>query len=138
MSPFPSSPERAQALHAVIEGAAFSLGAIAYRRARRREGAPSAFTGMPLWVLAGCLLGAGIGNKVVALLEQPQSLDLADAWGPLLVGQSMVGGLLGGLVGTEIAKRLVGWRTSTGDLFVGPILLGLVVGRVGCFLAGLH
>jgi phosphatidylglycerol:prolipoprotein diacylglycerol transferase len=138
MSPFPSSPERAHALHAVIEGAALALGAIAYRSARRRAGAPSAFTGKPLWVLAGCLLGAGIGNKVVPWLEQPQSVDLADAWGVLLGGQSIVGGLLGGLVGTETAKRLVSWRASTGDLFVGPILLGIAVGRIGCFLAGLH
>jgi phosphatidylglycerol---prolipoprotein diacylglyceryl transferase len=130
MSLFPSSPERAHALHAAIEGVALALGAIAYRSARRR--------GKPLLILAGCLLGAGIGNKVVAWLEQPRSVDLAVDWGLFLGGQSMVGGLLGGLLGTEIAKRLVGWRASTGDLFVGPVLLGLVVGRVGCFLAGLH
>lgn len=138
VSPFPSSPEGAHALHATIEGAAFALGAAAYRGERRRAGAPSALSGQPLWVLAGCLLGAGIGNRAVAWLEQPQALDLSDSWRVLLGGQSIVGGLLGGLVATEIAKRLVGSRTSTGDLFVGPILLGLAVGRVGCFLAGLH
>ena len=28
-------------------------------------------------------------------------------------------------------------RTSTGDAFVFPVLLGLMLGRVGCFVAGL-
>ncbi len=37
----------------------------------------------------------------------------------------------------ELAKRLTGVRQSTGDGFVTPILLGLAIGRVGCFLAGL-
>jgi prolipoprotein diacylglyceryltransferase len=55
----------------------------------------------------------------------------------LLAGQSMVGGLLGGLLGVELAKQLTGVRQSTGDAFVFPILLGLMIGRVGCFLAGL-
>jgi phosphatidylglycerol---prolipoprotein diacylglyceryl transferase len=31
----------------------------------------------------------------------------------------------------------VGIRTSTGDLFVFPIALGTIIGRVGCFLEGL-
>jgi len=50
----------------------------------------------------------------------------------------MVGGLLGGLIGVEVAKRLSGMSSSTGDAFVFPILLGLGIGRVGCFLAGLN
>lgn len=138
MSPFPSTPEGAHALHAAIEGAAFALGAAAYRNERRRAGAPPPLSGKPLWILAGCLLGAGLGNRAVARLEQPQPLDLTDTWQLILGGRSIIGGLLGGLVGTEVAKRLVGWPASTGDLFVRPILLGLAVGRVGCFLAGLH
>lgn len=139
VSPFPSSPEGAHALHAAIEGAAFALGAAAYRRERHRAGAPSALSGRPLGVLAGCLLGAGIGNRAVAWLQQPQALGPTGSWWLLLGGgQSIVGGLLGGLAGTEVAKRLVGWRPSTGDHFVLPILIGLAVGRVGCFLAGIH
>src|SRR4029078_9835957 len=47
-------------------------------------------------------------------------------------------GLLGGLIGVEIAKRIVGVRESTGDRFVTPILVGLIIGRIGCLLAGLY
>ena len=56
----------------------------------------------------------------------------------LFGGQSMVGGLVGGLLGVEIAKKLTGITRSTGDAFVFPTLLGLMIGRVGCFLAGLE
>jgi phosphatidylglycerol---prolipoprotein diacylglyceryl transferase len=133
-----ATPETAHAVHAAFEGAAMALGALAYRRVRRRAGAPPTLSGPGFWILLGCLLGAGIGNKLVFWLEQPHLLAQADGWRLVLAGQSMVGGLLGGLLGTEAAKRLTGVGTSTGDLFVGPVLLGLAVGRVGCFLAGLH
>ncbi len=49
----------------------------------------------------------------------------------------MVGGLLGGLLGVECAKKVGGIRRSTGDAFVYPVLLGLIIGRMGCFVAGL-
>lgn len=53
-------------------------------------------------------------------------------------GQSVVGGLVGGLIGVEIAKKIAGIAKSTGDRFVFPILLGLMIGRVGCAIAGLQ
>jgi phosphatidylglycerol:prolipoprotein diacylglycerol transferase len=38
----------------------------------------------------------------------------------------------------EIAKALTRQTRSTGDAMVLPLALGLCVGRVGCFWAGLH
>jgi prolipoprotein diacylglyceryltransferase len=90
-------------------------------------------------VLLGCVLGAAIGNKAVFWIEMPHLWAQHGGWpGFFLMGQSMVGGLLGGLIGVEIAKALAGWKQSTGDLFVFPLLLALIVGRIGCFLAGLN
>jgi prolipoprotein diacylglyceryltransferase len=37
-----------------------------------------------------------------------------------------------------MGKRVAGISTRMGDDFVLPILSGLIVGRIGCFLAGLH
>jgi prolipoprotein diacylglyceryltransferase len=34
-------------------------------------------------------------------------------------------------------KKYLGVRTSTGDVYVFPIILGMCLGRVGCFLTGL-
>lgn len=50
----------------------------------------------------------------------------------------MVGGLLGGWIGVEVGKKLSGICSRTGDDFVVPILAGLMIGRTGCFIAGLH
>jgi prolipoprotein diacylglyceryltransferase len=52
-------------------------------------------------------------------------------------GKTIVGGLLGGWLGVEIAKRVSGIRRRTGDLFALPLCVGIAVGRIGCFLAGL-
>jgi prolipoprotein diacylglyceryltransferase len=130
----------AAGVHALFETAALLVGTQAYWLARHRAGQPSAFSGVPFAILMGALLGAGLGSKAVFWLERPDLLAQAATQPPALLfasGQSIVGGLLGGLLGVELAKKMNGVTASTGDLFVGPILLGLVVGRVGCVLAGL-
>ena len=40
--------------------------------------------------------------------------------------------------GVEIAKRAAGVTASTGDAFVVPLAVGIAIGRMGCFVAGLH
>ncbi len=44
--------------------------------------------------------------------------------------KTIVGGLLGGILGVEIAKKLVGIKHSSGDLFCFPIILGIMIGRI--------
>ena len=132
------SPAARAAVHVLLEWTAIFVGVRLYLRSGRTSwrtlGRSPSFP-----VLLGCLLGAAVGNKAVHWFHR------ADQW-PLLVqspwlvlqGQTIVGGLLGGLVGVEIAKHQAGLRESTGDRFVVPILVGLMIGRVGCFLAGLE
>jgi phosphatidylglycerol:prolipoprotein diacylglycerol transferase len=125
-------------LHVFFEMLAIAVGVQYYRHIRAQAGAESMLHGKTFWVVVGCITGAGFGNKVVFWLEFPHLLSqLANDPAVWFNGQSMVGGLLGGLLGVELAKRLVGIRESTGDWFVFPVLLGLMIGRVGCFLAGL-
>ena len=38
----------------------------------------------------------------------------------------------------EGAKKIIGEKTSSGDLYVLPIFLALFVGRIGCFSMGIH
>ncbi|MBS0367961.1 MAG: prolipoprotein diacylglyceryl transferase [Proteobacteria bacterium] len=133
-----SDPATAHAVHAVFEALGLAAGSQLFFRGRQKAASNSALHGHRFLVLCSCLLGAAIGNKLVFWAEMPHLLREANGWRLLLAGQSMVGGLLGGLLGTEIAKKLVGIRTSTGDAYVMPILLGLAIGRIGCFLAGLN
>jgi len=133
------SAQHAHLLHLLLEWCAIALGVQLYRWQRRRAGQAGLLQPGSFPVFIGCLLGAGIGNKLVFWIEWPQ---LWAAHGGQLAawaaGQSIVGGLLGGLLGVEAAKKLAGIRHSTGDLFVLPLVAGTVLGRIGCLLAGLN
>lgn len=135
----PKTVEAAAQIHGLLEFAAMALGAALYRRARRRSGLPAMTAKGSFALIVGLLVGAGLGNKLVFLIERPD-LWLAFWQGgqPLRLGQSLVGGLLGGLVGIELAKALTRQPASTGDLMVWPLAAGIALGRLGCFLAGLH
>jgi prolipoprotein diacylglyceryltransferase len=89
-----------------------------------------------LSVVAGALLGAGLGAKALHILTL---LPVAHqvGWVALFGGKSILGAILGGHLGVEVAKRLVHETRRTGDLFVLPLCVGIAVGRVGCFLTGL-
>jgi phosphatidylglycerol:prolipoprotein diacylglycerol transferase len=50
---------------------------------------------------------------------------------------SIAGALAGGIVAVELWQWAHGIRASTGGAFVLPICVGVVVGRLGCFFAGL-
>jgi len=88
-------------------------------------------------IYVAALAGAFLGAKVVYLA--------AEGWlhwhdtNRLIVlatGKSITGALLGGYVAVEIAKRLVDYRDPTGDWFAIIAPLGIMLGRVGCFLQG--
>lgn len=90
-------------------------------------------------VIVGGMLGALLGSKILVLC---QHLDLIwQDWRLLLLlfvqGKTVVGGLLGALIGVEITKKLIGVTRSTGDVFVYPLIVGTIIGRIGCFLTGL-
>jgi phosphatidylglycerol:prolipoprotein diacylglycerol transferase len=91
-----------------------------------------------LTVIAGAAVGALAGSRLLALLDG--SFTAANFLAKFFSGSSgktIVGGLLGGWIGVEIAKRLAGIRVNTGDILAVPICCGIAIGRVGCFLAGL-
>jgi phosphatidylglycerol---prolipoprotein diacylglyceryl transferase len=125
-------------LHSFFELLAYAVGFALFRRAFRREARPFARRRESFWIAVGAILGAGLFGKLVFLLQFPEfvraSFPSPEA---LLGGKTIVGGLLGGVLGVEIAKMRVGLRESTGDLFTFPVLVGLAIGRVGCLCAGL-
>jgi phosphatidylglycerol:prolipoprotein diacylglycerol transferase len=118
------------AVHTAFEAAGYVAGAMLYAWLRRREPGPVGDRTRAT-VLTGAAIGAAIGTRLLAFLSYP-GLPLAAA----LSGKTVVGGLLGGLIGVEVTKAIIGVRRSTGDLFVYPIIVALAIGRIGCFLAG--
>src|SRR3569623_2520204 len=50
---------------------------------------------------------------------------------------SIAGALAGGIIAVELYKLAFGLSGSTGAIWVGPLALGIAIGRWGCFFAGL-
>jgi phosphatidylglycerol:prolipoprotein diacylglycerol transferase len=88
-------------------------------------------------VYGGALIGAVVGGKTVYLLAQGW-LDWSqpDWWTRVLAGKTITGALLGGYLGVELAKKWIGHRQPTGDLFALMVPLSIAVARVSCWLSG--
>ena len=120
--------------HAMADWIAYFVGARVYLRGRRSD--PILLARADLALLFACtLFGAAAG---AVLLHDLASLSWVAAQGPAgwIAGKSVLGALLGGTLGTEMGKALTGWRTPTGDAWVPALAIGLVIGRIGCQLAG--
>ncbi|NWF58514.1 MAG: prolipoprotein diacylglyceryl transferase [Fischerella sp.] len=122
--------------HILFESLAYT---VAFRLVLRNVRKDSITPAQRTSILVGGMLGALCGAKVLVLL---QHIDLL--WQNsqlflllLLQGKTVVGALLGAVIGVEITKKFIGVSHSTGDVFVYPLILGTVIGRIGCFLTGL-
>ncbi len=90
-----------------------------------------------LWIFIGAALGALIFSRVLGVLENIDLfLEQKNNISFLLSSKTIVGGLLGGLFGVELTKKIIGVKTSSGDLMTYPLILGIGIGRIGCFLSG--
>ncbi len=121
--------------HLLFETLAYFIGFRVYLYTRSKDRIP---LDKALWVMVGATTGAALGSKALYWLENPlltyrSAFDLTY----LMAGKTIVGGLLGGLIGVETAKKMIGWTRSTGDDFVLPLIVGMSIGRIGCFLTGL-
>jgi phosphatidylglycerol---prolipoprotein diacylglyceryl transferase len=75
---------------------------------------------------ASAILGAwGFGSWNTAMTAVPHP------------SHSVAGALAGGIIGVELYKIVRGITVSTGAIWVGPLALGIFIGRWGCLLAGL-
>lgn len=124
--------------HMVLELVAYTAGFQLYLRMRKRWPRAAVQTEQNMWLIVGCVFGALFGSKLLAFVEsfnayRPHLHD-PRMW---LGGKTIVGGLLGGWAGVELAKWRMGIRQSTGDAFVFPLILGIAIGRIGCLLTGL-
>jgi phosphatidylglycerol:prolipoprotein diacylglycerol transferase len=118
--------------HTFFEVLAYATGFVTYLAIRRRRGDRIGDTDR--WsVLTATVVGAAIGSRLLAWFESDPAGGVLTAFG----GKTIVGGLLGGWIGTELEKIRRGIRTSTGDLYVFPLVIGIAIGRIGCFLSGL-
>lgn len=122
--------------HFLFETLAFLVGIRLYYFLKKKEAQPFISDVDRLFIMLGAMLGALIGSRLIAILETPHLL-LNISFSRLYQSKTIVGGLLGGLLGVELTKKIIGVSVSSGDLYVFPILVALIVGRIGCFSMGI-
>ena len=124
-------------IHLILEYLAFFI-AYRYYVFLRKRNTDVITSNNRLSIILGAALGALVGSRLVGFLENPLiEFTLKNAI-TLLNTKTIMGGLFGGLLGVELAKKIINEKHSSGDLFVFPIILGIFIGRVGCFLSGIN
>lgn len=124
-------------IHLVLEYLAFFIAFRYYLRLRRKS-SDIITSNNRLSIILGAALGALIGSRLVGFLENPLVTFSQQNLLQLLNTKTIMGGLFGGLLGVELAKKIIGEKQSSGDLFVLPIIVGIFIGRIGCFLSGIN
>src|SRR5438067_12527507 len=109
---------------------AYVAGALVfYLSARRRKTATEGMAWVALWGLVFGIIGARLTEWAVshsATLASNPSLALNPETG----GRTVIGGVIAGWIGVELAKWRLGIRRSTGDLFALAVAGGEVCGRM--------
>ena len=90
-----------------------------------------------LVIYIAALVSAFLGAKIVYLAAEGWMFwDAPERWMIWATGKTILGALLGGYAGVEIAKKVTGYTQATGDWFAVIAPVGIVLGRVGCLLHG--
>lgn len=116
-------------LHTVVDIAAWlAVAAAVYWLARQDLRFPAQSFALPY--IAALVFGAGIGAYV---------FGSANLWlsGESGIARSVEGALAGGIVAIELYKWSAGINVRTGARFALPLALGIAIGRLGCYFAGL-
>lgn len=99
--------------------------------------------GVRRWALVGAVLGAHLFELPADLfgwaappLSTATGLAEEVGHGTMVLGRTVLGGLLGGWIAVEWKKHRMGFVGATGDGFALPLAFGLAMGRMGCTFTG--
>lgn len=123
-------------IHFVCETLAYFLGYRYYAYLRKHTvDLISAHNRLVIFI--GAAAGAFLGSHIVGVLENPPLLVNFNLF-YFMGNKTIVGGFMGGLIGVELTKKQIDVKVSSGDMMVYPLILAMMIGRVGCFLSGLE
>src|SRR3954469_16960342 len=115
--------------HFALEGVAFWVAFRLYLTLRKRD---SLNLRKRIPIVIGGVIGAALGSKLFYWFEDPGLfLQHLGDWQMLAEGKSLVGALIGGWIGIELSKKINGVKSATGDSFVLPLAVGMLIGRIG-------
>ena len=125
-------------LHTIMELLGYFAGFRYYLFLKKRKGDPISVDNRT-WIFIGAIFGSLLGSRLLGGLENYPELLKSENWFmEFYYNKTILGGLLGGLWAVEITKKIIGEKRSSGDLFVYPLLLAMIIGRIGCFSMGVY
>ena len=117
-------------LHTLFDALAWlAAGGVGFLQARSQI-IPTVAQSRQMPYLAAVLFGAGLGAYIFGTANMLLS-------GKMELARSIEGAVAGGIIAVELYKRITGIRARTGARFALPFAVGVAVGRIGCYLAGL-
>jgi phosphatidylglycerol---prolipoprotein diacylglyceryl transferase len=122
-------------IHLILEYLAFFCAYRYYVHLRKGKLDPISSSNR-LSIILGAAIGAFLGSRIMGVLENPAFNISAINLMQLYNTKTIMGGLFGGLLGVEMTKKIIKENNSSGDLFTLPIVVGIFIGRIGCFLSG--
>lgn len=126
-------------VHTLFEVAAFFVGFRYYLFLKKKQGDVIPMLNR-IWIIVGMTTGALFGSRILGALEDPSWMHnptFANVFSAFN-SKTIVGGLYGGLFAVELTKYFLKDKNRSGDLFVFPLILALILGRIGCFLTALQ
>jgi phosphatidylglycerol---prolipoprotein diacylglyceryl transferase len=124
-------------LHLIFETLGFAIGFryFLFLRSRQKDRINDINRSL---IIIGATFGAFLFSRIVGALENPITLIHSRHFLLYLYSnKTIVGGLLGALLVVEITKKIIHEKSSSGDLFTYPLILAMMIGRIGCFSSGL-
>jgi prolipoprotein diacylglyceryltransferase len=92
-----------------------------------------------LWLVIAATIGAFTGSHLLGGLENPPAIfQSGNLFTYFYSNKTIVGGLLGGLISVELTKKAINEKSASGDLFTYPLMLAMIIGRIGCWSMGVH
>ncbi len=124
-----------QTFHYITDLLATLIGVQLYLRSKLSD---TLLPDQRLFVILGALLGALFGSRVIAALEDPALFLTAPDHLYYIVNKTIIGGIAGGILGIEIVKKFLKVSVWTGDRALVPLAVAIIIGRIGCFVAGVQ
>ena len=79
------------------------------------------------------IVGAFFGAFIVGSINTYISIE-SDSF---IIGKSILGAIIGATIAVEAFKKIMRIQGSTGAYFVPSLVIGIAIGRIGCFFSGL-
>ncbi len=122
--------------HVLFEYLAIFVGYRVYKMTRKRLEIKEK---NEVGIFFSIMLGGYLGAIILASFEHYDVVmqNIGTSKLAIIQGKTIVGALLGGLISVELYKKCIGYNKSTGDDIAIPLTVGIMIGRIGCFLTGI-